>query len=324
LSFAAGETFKTINVPLTDDAYAEGNENFTIGLTNASGAMLGSPNVATITITDNEITAGPNPIDASDFFVHQHYIDFLGREPDASGYQFWINQILACGNDPQCIEVRRINVSASFFLSIEFQQTGFFAERAYKAAYGSGSGTSTIGGAHQLAAPIIRLNEFLPDSQEIAQGVIVGQGNWQQKLDDNKNAFVNEFVQRTRFTTAFPNSMTAAQFVDTLNTNAGNPLTTAERDQLVNDLSTNAKTRAQVLRAIVDNQNFANLEFNRAFVLMEYFGYLRRNPNDAPDSDYTGYDFWLTKLNQFNGNYINAEMVKAFLSSTEYRQRFGL
>jgi hypothetical protein len=55
----------------------------------------------------------------------------------------------------------------------------------------------------------------------------------------------------------------------------------------------------------------------------DYFGYLRRNPNDAPDSDYTGYDFWLTKLNQFNGNYINAEMVKAFLSSIEYRQRFG-
>ncbi len=323
LSFAAGETIKTITVPLTDDAYAEGNENFTISLTNASGSSLGSPNVATITITDNETASGVNPIEAADFFVHQHYIDFLGREPDAAGFQFWINQILVCGNDPQCIEVRRINVSASFFLSIEFQQTGFFAERAYKTAYGSGSGTSTIGGAHQLSVPIIRLNEFLPDSQEIAQGVIVGQGNWQQKLDDNKSAFVNEFVQRTRFTTAFPNSMTAAQFVDALNANAANPLTTTERNQLVNDLSTNAKTRAQVLRTIVDNQNFANLEFNRAFVLMEYFGYLRRNPNDAPDADYTGYDFWLTKLNQFNGNYINAEMVKAFLSSTEYRQRFG-
>jgi uncharacterized repeat protein (TIGR01451 family) len=323
LSFAAGETAKTITIPLTDDGYAEGNENFTISLTGATGAFVGSPNVATITITDNESSTGANPINAADFFVHQHYIDFLGREPDASGYQFWINQILVCGSDPQCLEVRRINVSASFFLSIEFQQTGFFAERTYKAAYGNSAGTSTIGGAHQLAVPIIRLNEFLPDSAEIAQGVIVGQGNWQQKLDDNKNAFMNEFVQRSRFTTAFPTSLTAAQFVDNLNTNAGNPLTTSERNQLVSDLATNAKTRAQVLRAIVDNQAFANLEFNRAFVLMEYFGYLRRNPNDAPDTDYTGYDFWLTKLNQFNGNYINAEMVKAFLSSVEYRQRFG-
>ena len=52
--------------------------------------------------------------------------------------------------------------------------------------------------------------------------------------------------------------------------------------------------------------------------------HLRRNPDDAPDSDYTGYDFWLAKLNQFNSNYNAAEMVKAFITSVEYRQRFGL
>jgi hypothetical protein len=130
-------------------------------------------------------------------------------------------------------------------------------------------------------------------------------------------------VQRSRFLAEFPLSMTAAQFVDKLNANAGNPLSAAERNQLVSDLSTNAKTRAQVLRSVIEDADFVNSEFNRAFVLMEYFGYLRRNPNDPQDSDYTGYDFWLTKLNQFNGNYINAEMVKAFLSSIEYRQRFG-
>ncbi|PYS73263.1 MAG: hypothetical protein DMF69_05295 [Acidobacteria bacterium] len=58
-------------------------------------------------------------------------------------------------------------------------------------------------------------------------------------------------------------------------------------------------------------------------MLMQYFGYLRRNPNDPQDTDYTGYDFWLTKLNQFNGNAVNAEMVKAFILSGEYRHRFG-
>ena len=78
-----------------------------------------------------------------------------------------------------------------------------------------------------------------------------------------------------------------------------------------------------MLRAIAEDPGFASAEFNRAFVLMQYFGYLRRNPYDPQDSDYSGYDFWLTKLNQFNGNYINAEMVKAFLTSIEYRQRFG-
>ncbi len=171
--------------------------------------------------------------------------------------------------------------------------------------------------------PIVRFNEFLPDTQEIGQGVIVNQGNWQQQLENNKQAFCTEFVQRSRFTTAFPNSMTPAQFVDKLNANAGNPLSQSERDQLVTDLSTSVKTRAQVLRAVAEDSDLNNAEFNRAFVLMQYFGYLRRNPNDPQDTDYTGYDFWLTKLNQFNGNFVNAEMVKAFLLSGEYRQRFG-
>ena len=56
---------------------------------------------------------------------------------------------------------------------------------------------------------------------------------------------------------------------------------------------------------------------------MQYFGYLRRNPKDSPDADYSGYEFWLNKLNFFGGNFVGAEMVKAFITSSEYRQRFG-
>jgi len=153
--------------------------------------------------------------------------------------------------------------------------------------------------------------------------VVVGQTGWEQVLESNKQAFTAEFVQRSRFTTTLPASLTAAQFVNQLNANAGNPLSQSERDQLVNDLSTNAKTRAQVLRAVAENPDLTAAEFNRAFVLMQYFGYLRRNPNDPQDTDYSGYDFWLRKLNQFNGNFTDAEMVKAFITSTEYRQRFG-
>jgi hypothetical protein len=117
--------------------------------------------------------------------------------------------------------------------------------------------------------------------------------------------------------------MTPAEFVATLNLKAGSPLSQSESNQLVSALSTGTKTRAQVLRAVAEDPDLNNAEFNRAFVLMQYFGYLRRNPNDPQDTDYTGYDFWLTKLNQFNGNYINAEMVKAFINSDEYRHRFG-
>ena len=171
--------------------------------------------------------------------------------------------------------------------------------------------------------PIIRFSEFLPDTQQIGQGVVVGQPGWEQAIENNKVAFLNAFVQRSRFTTAYPASLPPAQFVDTLNTNAGNPLSLSERNQLVNDLTTSMKTRAQVLRAVAEDSDLNAAENNRAFVLMQYFGYLRRDPNAAPDTDYTGYDFWLTKLNQFNGNFVNAEMVKAFIVSGEYRQRFG-
>jgi hypothetical protein len=276
------------------------------------------------------VRPGTNPpqfitIDDSDFFTQQNYIDFLNRMPDTSGFQFWLGQITQCGSNGPCTEVQRISVSASFFLSIEFQQTGYLVERAYKAAYGNAANaTSTFGGNHTIVAPVVRFNEFIPDVKQIGNGVVVLQPGWDTLLENNKIAYFNSFVQRSRFTTDYPSSMTPDAFVDQLNSRAGNPLSTAERNQLVADLTSGAKNRGQVLRAVADDQDLVNAEFNRAFVLMQYFGYLRRNPFDAPEStlDYTGYDFWLTKLNQFNGNYINAEMVKAFLSSGEYKNRF--
>ena len=323
LTFAAGETTKTILIPLVDDVYAEGSESFTMTLSSPIGATLGAASVATVNINDDDALTGTNPINIASFFVRLHYIDFFTREPDAGGQAFWTDQITSCGADAACVEIRRINVSAAFYLSIEFQGTGYLVERIYKTAYGNGTGTSTLGGVHQLSVPIVRFNEFLPDTQEIGRGVVVGQPGADQLLESNKQAFVNSFVQRSRFTTAFPIGMAPATFVDALNTNAGNVLSPAERDQLVNDLTSGARTRAQVLRAVAEDSDLVDTESNRAFVLMQYFGYLRRNPNDAPDADHTGYDFWLGKLNQFNGNFVNAEMVKAFIVSGEYRQRFG-
>ena len=174
----------------------------------------------------------------------------------------------------------------------------------------------------------MRLNEFLSDSQEISRGVIVGQSGWEQQLENNKQAFTTEFVQRSRFISAFPTTMTPGQFVDKLNANAGNVLSASERATAINFFGSaidtgNVTARVQALRQIADDQDLYNGEFNRAFVLVQYLGYLRRNPSDAPNLDYTGYDFWLQKLDQFNGNFINAEMVKAFISSQEYHQRFG-
>jgi len=218
--------------------------------------------------------------------------------------------------------------SAAFFLSIEFQQTGYLVERIYKAAYGDASGASTFNGSHQLAVPIVRFGEFLPDTQAIGSGVVVGATGWETVLENNKQAFTNGFVQRSRFTSAYATSLMPAQLVDKLFTNAGVTPSTTDRNAAIAEFGSATNTsdvgaRGRALRRVAENATLNTQEFNRAFVLMQFFGYLRRNPNDAPDSDYTGYDFWLTKLNQFNGNFQNAEMVKAFITSGEYRQRFG-
>jgi hypothetical protein len=328
LLFAGGETSKTISIPIIDDSYAEGNETFNISLSSPTNASLGSPATATITIGDIASTDGPDPIDQSEFFVRQHYLDFLNREPDSSGLNFWTGEINNCTPKPQCTEVKRINVSAAFFLSIEFQETGYLVERIYKVAYGDASGTSNLGSTHQLSVPIIRLNEFLPDSQQIGRGVVVGQTGWEQVLENNKVAYTLQFVQHSRFSTSYSALLTPAQFVDQLFAHAGVTPTTAERNAAINEFggaatSNDNAARARALRLVAENSTLKLNEKNKAFVLMQFFGYLRRNPNDPQDTDYTGYDFWLTKLNEFNGDFIRAEMVKAFLDSNEYRARFG-
>lgn len=317
LPFAVGETTKTISIPIVDDVYVEGNETFTITLSNPVGATLGTPSSATLTIIDNDSSAGaPNPIDAANFFVLQHYVDFLNREADPSGLAFWTNEITSCGSNTQCVEIKRINVSAAFFLSIEFQETGYLVYRLYKSGLGNLPG-----------APVpVSFLEFLRDTQRIGKGVQVGTPGWEAILEANKQAYALGFVQRTDFLAAFPISMTADQFVSKLDTNAGNVLSPTEKANLVALLGatpSDPTKRSQVLRMVAEDNDLFNGEFNKAFVLMQYFGYLRRSPNDAPDTNFDGFNFWLGKLNSFGGNFINAEMVKSFLLSTEYRNRFG-
>src|SRR5262245_43144717 len=291
-----------INVPLhlvidSDRTDSDGAGPYTIRMQDVTVAPLVSP----------------NQIDGSEFFVSQHYRDFLNSEPDPEGMAFSTNQMTSCGGDQGCIEVRRINDSGAFFLSIEFQENGYLAYRTYLAAYG------------RLPSALVPItfSEFVPDSQAIGHDVIVRQPGWQTALENNKRSFFLDFVLRPRFTTAFPPAMSAQEFVDKLNSNAGNPLSQTERDQLVSDLAGGRLSRAEALRLVAENQKLVQVEFNRAFVLMQYFGYLRRNPNDAPDGNFVGYNFWLEKLDRFNGDFIAAEMVKAFLSSIEYRRRFG-
>jgi DNA-binding beta-propeller fold protein YncE/mono/diheme cytochrome c family protein len=303
LRFAPGETAKRIGVLVTDDSVAEGDEQINLSLANpGSGCSIGEAATATVTVVDNDAaTSASNPADDDAFFVREHYHDFLNREPDAPGLNFWSGQLAECGSDARCREVKRVNVSAAFFLSIEFKETGYFVERLYRAAFG---GRPTMA-------------QFMPDTQEAGRGLVVGADGWQDKLEANKRAFIEAFAARAAFHQAF-DTLTNEQFVDRLYSNAGVQPAAQERDDIVSALNAQRETRAVALRRVAENAEFARLEFNSAFVLMQYFGYLRRDPDDG------GFNFWLAKLNQFGGNFQNAEMVKAFISSDEYRQRFGV
>jgi hypothetical protein len=273
--------------------------NYHFGPESRSFSLLANMTDAAFTATRDAVISG-NAIDTPDFFVRQHYLDFLGREPDESGFNFWSDQILECGNDAACAERRTINVSAAYFLSIEFQQTGGLVDSLYRVSYGRRPNFA----------------EFMPDRATVAQGVRVGDPGWNELLLANKEAFVAAWVERPAFQAAY-GGLTNSDFIEALISHTGGNFS-GDRAALVNGLNSNTLSRAQALRQIAENDGFVSAKRNETFVMMQYFGYLRRDPDAA------GYAFWLNKLNQFGGNSEQAEMVKAFLVSGEYRNRFQL
>ncbi|MFL6334991.1 MAG: DUF4214 domain-containing protein [Pyrinomonadaceae bacterium] len=319
LRFAPGEAQKKFDVLLTDDATQELNETVELLIWKpaGAGAAIGIRDRAALVIHDNDLApSSSNPVDSSAFFVRQHYHDFLNREPDAAGLQFWTDNIESCGTGieaAQCREVKRIDTSAAFFLSIEFQRTGFLVYRLYKASLPEKD--------YRLRS-LPRYLEFVRDTQEVGRGVVVGQAGWEQALEANTALLLADFISRPEFALQYPESLNEFEYVNRLNVQAGSPLTQVERDQLVVGMLLGTETRASVLRKVAENPEFTRRETNRAFVLMQYFGYLRRAPNDPPNTDFSGLDFWLGKLDEFGGDYRRAEMVKAFLESIEYRARF--
>jgi uncharacterized delta-60 repeat protein len=325
LLFAAGESSKTFAVPVNDDAYVEGAETIRVELVGGSSNVnFRVPAAATLTVADDDaVGSETNPLDESQRFVCQHYHDFLSRQPDAAGLQFWTQGIESCGSNAQCREVKRVDVSTAFFLSIEFQQTGYFVIRAHKAAFGNNRQTP-------------RYFDFLRDTQHVAQGVVVGTPGADARLEANKQAFAAAFVARPEFVAAH-GSQTAAVYADSLFANAGVTPTPAERAAAVAAFGAGGgEGRAAALRSVVESDSVYRGLYNAAFVLSQYFGYLRRDPDDVPDFGFEGYDFWLSKLDGFSSpgedvrdervalaRVRRAEMVKAFVTSLEYRRRFG-
>ncbi len=277
-------------------------------LTTASSVVVTNPQGQTI-LSGVFNTAGlnvtGNDIDNTTLFVEQQYRDFLDREPDDGGLSFWSGEIQKCGGDAACLDGMRVNTSAAFFLSIEFQETGYMLYRFNKASFGT----------------MPRRNEFLVEMQAAAQGLVVGATGWQAKLEDNKRLAAERWVASAAFRNVF-GSMTNEQYVSALFQNAGLATGTPEYFGLVQGLNAGTETRATVLRKVADNDAFRRAESNRAFVLMQYFGYMHRNPDEGPDSDMRGFNFWLKKLDDNGGDFHRAQMVKAFIDSIEYRNRF--
>ncbi len=290
LRFAPGEAAKTITVFITDDKYTEQDETFTVTLSNPVGAGFNAPTTITGTLVDNDTgPPTPNPLNDTPFFVRQHYIDFLNREPDSDGFNAFAALLNNCAdrlNNPAC---DRVAVSSSFARSPEFRLKAEFAIRFYIATFNR-----------------------LPTDREFIRDRSTLNGATAAEVMANLARFPVDFVEREEYRTIFdPLSNTA--FVDRLIANAG--VANAGRDQFITDLNAGVKTRAQVLREIVDNNVFAQAETNRAYILAQYFGYLRRDPDPA------GFNNLLNFLNANPSNF--REVTRSFVDSTEYRARFG-
>ncbi len=307
LYWAAGDGEpKIVGVPIINDGRSEGAETLRVRLSDPRGGIIGDFETATLTITDNEAEDGANPIFETPFFVRQQYLDFLSREPEAG--EPWSRVLDNCfdvNNNPAC---DRILVSQSFFGSPEFRLKGFFVYNFYSVALNRRP----------------TYEEIIPDMRSVS-------GATQQEVYQKRAAFPSDFTNRIEFKALY-DSLSDAGFVNTLMNRYGlqqiiapdpaNPESitkvTLSRADLINRLGASGAqslTRAQVLRAIVESNEVGIAEYNPAFVAMQYYGYLRRTPEED------GYQAWLRVINQDPNNI--RIMVNGFMNSSEYKLRFG-
>ena len=322
LTFNPGETTKSFTVLINDDAYVEGNETFSMQLINPNGGapVMGEPHVTVITITDNDTVAPTtNPLDNADerFFVNTHYVDFLSRLPDQGGFDFWAGQITQCGTDQTCINNKRVDVSNAFFYELEYQQTAAYVFRLYRAAFGNTQPFPNPDNSNPSEA--LKIPSYAAFSLDRAS--LVGSAN----LAQDQQALANLFVARPEFLAKYPANLTLDQFVDAL-------LLTVKNDDGVDLNAQRAAlialgSRGAVLYRLVDdnqtnpinNRLFIDAEYNRSFVVSQYFGYLRR------DADIGGFLFWLGQVNGAPLRDVPRQhaMVCSFITSTEYQLRFS-
>ncbi len=325
LNFGSGETSQTFKVLVNEDGYAEGNETLTINLTNATnGTGVGTDGSATLTIIDNDVAASTtNPIDDAGMFVCQHYHDFLAREADEGGAAYWTSQITQCGNDPICIRNKRIDVSNAFYYELEFQQTGSYVYRLYRAAFGNNQPFPNPNPDPANPGEEKKVPLYLPFMRDRAR--VRGGSQLAQLQLDRANAFVH----RSEFLAKYPANLDGPAFVDAVLATIQNDIgvnLTSQRAALITLFNSDGRG-AVIFRLAddngqtnpIDNRAFIDAEYNRAFVFTQYAGYLRRNP------DMAGFLFWLGQVNSVPLRDVPKQhaMVCSFITSAEYQQRFS-
>jgi subtilisin-like proprotein convertase family protein len=278
--------FYTVTPSRANFAFAPANRSFSLVGDKTDAVFTGMP-----------INPEGNPLESPEFFVRQQYLDFFSREPDQGGLEYWSAQLRSCGNDAYCIETRRLDISAAFFIAQEFQDSGLYIYDVYQGALGR-----------------------RPDYAEysVDRRLVVGG----PRLEADKTAFAESFVERAEFNAQYPLTMSDEVFVDALlrtaQQSSGIDLSN-DRAALINLYNTGAtatESRSMVVRSVAEGSRFRQTQYNPAFVLMEYYGYLGRNP------DGEGYDFWLTVLNSGDRNNYRG-MVCSFITSAEYQRRFS-
>jgi hypothetical protein len=239
-------------------------------------------------------TNQPITIDDSDFFVSQQYVDFLSRVPDQGGFDYWTNEITKCAGSVDCILDRRIGVSGAFFVEPEFQQSGSYVYRFFRGALGKTPSYA----------------EFNTDRHQVVGGA---------NLEASKAAYAEAFTQKPEFVAKYGSITTSGGFVDallaTIKATNGVDLS-SRRTDLIAAIDSPGGTRGKAVRLAIDDSAFTSAEYNNSFVLMEYFGYLRRDP------DSEGYNFWVNVLNNKEPNNYRG-MICSFITSAEYQLRFG-
>ena len=256
-----------------------------------------------------------------DFFVSQQYIDFLRRFPEPAGLQFYLDTLnpntICQSSDVECIKTLRGIVAANFFRSPEFQRKGSYVMFLYMVSLGQRPVTpAELTDNSKIDRP--HYAEFMSDLASISTP------NDDPVLTEQKKAALAEaWMQRAEIQAKY-NALSNSQFVQTLLTTAG--VTNANQAQLVADLNAATKTRGQVLRIIAESTEVSDKFYKQAFVTMEYFGFLRRDPEDchgSPDPAQCGYIFHNARFNlAFDPAVIENVIVRGFMESPEYLNRF--